>query len=116
MDEDVLRIGLQDSASSIWSIISSTMLGWSIPYEGVVRDGGVYGCGVSNMESGLAAMVYAVEAIRRAGYKLRGGVGYSFIVDEGTAGVNAAYKAATLIHIMGTSLPQGLKGGFQCIQ
>jgi len=65
--------------------------GWSVPpYEGVVKDGKIYGRGACDMKSGLAAMVYAIEAIRRAGFKLKGTVEFSFVVDEETAGVKNA--------------------------
>lgn len=65
--------------------------GWSVPpYEGLVKDGKVYGRGACDMKSGLAAMVYAVEAIRRAGFRLKGSVEHSFVVDEETAGVKNA--------------------------
>jgi|YelNatPaOPRAMG01_1025707.scaffolds.fasta_scaffold04439_13 succinyl-diaminopimelate desuccinylase len=65
--------------------------GWSVPpYDGVLKDGRIYGRGASDMKSGIAAMVYAVEAIRRAGYKLRGTVEFSFVPDEETTGVKNA--------------------------
>ncbi len=65
--------------------------GWSVaPYEGVIRDNKIYGRGASDMKSGIAAMVYAVEAIRNAGLKLNGTVEFSFVVDEETTGVKNA--------------------------
>jgi len=65
--------------------------GWSVPpYEGIIKDGRIYGRGASDMKSGLAAMVYAIEAIRRAGFKLKGTVEFSFVVDEETAGIKNA--------------------------
>lgn len=65
--------------------------GWSVPpYDGIVRDEKIYGRGASDMKSGIAAMIYAVEAIRRAGYKLNGSVEFSFVVDEETTGVKNA--------------------------
>ncbi|MEM4911231.1 MAG: M20 family metallopeptidase [Metallosphaera sp.] len=65
--------------------------GWSVPpYEGLVRNEKVYGRGASDMKSGIVAMIYAVEALRRAGYRLNGSVEFSFVVDEETTGVKNA--------------------------
>ncbi len=42
--------------------------GWTVdPFGGLVRDGRIYGRGACDMKAGIAAAVYAVEAIRRAG-------------------------------------------------
>jgi succinyl-diaminopimelate desuccinylase len=44
--------------------------GWSTdPFGGEVRDGRIYGRGASDMKGGIAAQIYAVEAIRRAGLR-----------------------------------------------
>ncbi|QGA53897.1 ArgE/DapE family deacylase [Sulfolobus sp. E5-1-F] len=41
--------------------------GWSVnPYEGVERDGKVFGRGASDMKSGIVAQIYAVEMLKRA--------------------------------------------------
>lgn len=61
--------------------------GWSSdPFGGEVRDRRIYGRGASDMKGGLAAQVYAVEAIRRAGLRLRGSVEQSGTVDEESTG------------------------------
>ncbi len=61
--------------------------GWTVePFSGEVRDGRLYGRGSSDMKAGLAAAVYAVEAIRRAGLRLGGSVELSATVDEETGG------------------------------
>lgn len=40
--------------------------GWSVdPYAGIVKDGRLYGRGSADMKSGLAAQIFAVEALRR---------------------------------------------------
>ena len=61
--------------------------GWTVdPFAGTVRDGRLYGRGASDMKSGIAAAVYAVEALRRAGVELAGAVDISATVDEESGG------------------------------
>lgn len=61
--------------------------GWTVdPFGGVVRDGRIYGRGVCDMKAGLAAAVFAVEAIARAGIALPGAVEISGTVDEESGG------------------------------
>ena len=61
--------------------------GWSVdPFGGVIRDGRIYGRGASDMKSGIAAAVFAVEAVRRAGIDLGGAVDISGTVDEESGG------------------------------
>jgi succinyl-diaminopimelate desuccinylase len=61
--------------------------GWTLdPFGGIVRDGRIYGRGSCDMKAGIAAAVYAVEAIRRAGVVLPGTVEVSGTVDEESGG------------------------------
>ena len=61
--------------------------GWTLdPFAGTVRDGRLYGRGSSDMKSGIAAAVFAAEALRRAGVSLRGSVELSGTVDEESGG------------------------------
>jgi succinyl-diaminopimelate desuccinylase len=61
--------------------------GWSTdPFGGEIRNGRIYGRGASDMKGGLAAQVYAIEAIRRAGFTLQGTVEQSGVVDEESTG------------------------------
>ena len=61
--------------------------GWTVdPFAGLVRDGRIYGRGACDMKAGLAAAVYAVEAIRRAGIQLERTVEISGTVDEESGG------------------------------
>ena len=69
--------------------------GWTRePFGGEVHDGKVYGRGASDMKAGLAASLFAVEAIRRCGIRLAGAVEQSATVDEESGGfAGVAYLA-----------------------
>ncbi|MGQ0732719.1 MAG: acetylornithine deacetylase/succinyl-diaminopimelate desuccinylase family protein [Acidobacteriota bacterium] len=71
--------------------------GWTLePFGAVVRDGRIYGRGSCDMKAGLAAAVYAAEAIRRAGVELRGSIEISGTPDEESGGfAGMAYLAQT---------------------
>ena len=61
--------------------------GWTIdPFAAVERDGRIYGRGVTDQKAGIAASIFAIEAIRRAGVKLAGSVEQSATVDEESGG------------------------------
>ncbi len=74
--------------------------GWTVdPFGGKVSDGKVWGRGTCDMKAGLAAAVYAAEAVRRAGLALPGGIEISGTVDEesgGFAGVAWLAKAGRI--------------------
>ena len=45
--------------------------GWTLdPFAAILRDGKLYGRGTCDQKAGIAASIYAVEAIRRSGLKL----------------------------------------------
>jgi succinyl-diaminopimelate desuccinylase len=69
--------------------------GWTMdPFAGTVRDGRIYGRGVCDMKAGIAAAVFAMEAIARAGIELPGAVEISGTVDEESGGfAGVAYLA-----------------------
>ena len=69
--------------------------GWTVdPFGGVVRDGKIFGRGTTDQKAGIAASIYAVEAIRRAGVRLRGSIEQSGTVDEESGGFGGmAYLA-----------------------
>lgn len=75
--------------------------GWTLdPFAAAIQDGKLYGRGTADQKAGIAASIYAVEAIRRAGVKLAGTVEQSGTVDEesgGFAGV-ACLAQRGLIH------------------
>jgi len=61
--------------------------GWTVdPFGGEVRDGRVWGRGSCDMKAGIAAAVFAAEAIRRSGVALNGSVEISGTVDEESGG------------------------------
>jgi succinyl-diaminopimelate desuccinylase len=61
--------------------------GWTVdPFAGVVRDGKIFGRGTADQKAGIAASIFAVEAIRRAGVRLQGAVEQSGTVDEESGG------------------------------
>jgi succinyl-diaminopimelate desuccinylase len=61
--------------------------GWTIdPFAAIERDGRIYGRGVTDQKAGIAASIFAIEAIRRAGVKLAGSVEQSATVDEESGG------------------------------
>ena len=51
-----------------------------------VCEGRLLGRGSSDMKSGLAAMIYAVKALKSCGIKLNGGIGLTVVPDEETGG------------------------------
>lgn len=60
---------------------------WTVdPFGGVVKDGKIYGRGASDQKSGIAAQVFAIEAIRREGISLLGTVESSATPDEESGG------------------------------
>jgi succinyl-diaminopimelate desuccinylase len=61
--------------------------GWTRdPFGGEVHDGRIYGRGSCDMKAGIAAALFAVEGIRRAGIDLDGTVEVSGSVDEESGG------------------------------
>jgi succinyl-diaminopimelate desuccinylase len=71
--------------------------GWTVdPFGGLVRDGKIFGRGVCDMKAGIAAAVFAAEAIERAGVRLPGTIEISGTVDEESGGfAGVAYLAET---------------------
>src|SRR5947207_9009963 len=69
--------------------------GWTLdPFAAEVRNGRIYGRGVTDQKAGIAASLFAIEAIRRAGLKLKGSVEQSATVDEESGGfAGVAYLA-----------------------
>ena len=69
--------------------------GWTVdPFAAEMRAGRIYGRGVTDQKAGIAASLFAVEAIHRAGCKLSGSIEQSATVDEESGGfAGVAYLA-----------------------
>jgi acetylornithine deacetylase len=62
------------------------------PWGGEIADGRMWGRGAADMKSGIAAMVYAVRALRAAGAHLRGDLSLVTVIEEECTG-NGALSA-----------------------
>ncbi|OYD82222.1 acetylornithine deacetylase/succinyl-diaminopimelate desuccinylase family protein [Azospirillum brasilense] len=71
--------------------------GWTVdPFEGVVKDGRVYGRGACDMKGGIAASIIAVEAILEEGIRFPGALEISGTVDEESGGYGGVGHLAKL--------------------
>lgn len=59
------------------------------PHEPWIQDGWLYGRGAGDMQSGVAAMIYAVHAVQRAGYKITSPITLQAVVEEECSGNGA---------------------------
>ncbi len=60
---------------------------WTVdPWGGEIRDNRMYGRGSADMKAGVAAMIYAVRALKAAGIQLRGDVLVQTVIDEECTG------------------------------
>jgi succinyl-diaminopimelate desuccinylase len=57
-----------------------------LQFEPVVKGANLFGRGSSDMKGGLAAMIYATQALEQTGGLMHGRVGLVFVPDEETAG------------------------------
>ena len=84
--------------------------GWTVdPFAGLVQGGRIYGRGASDMKSGIAAALFAIEAIRRAGIGLAGAVDISATVDEESGGF------AGVAHLCETGVISAAETGYAII-
>jgi len=68
---------------------------WSAePFAPVVRDGRLFGRGACDMKGGVAAMVFAAEALRAAGVRLAGDLVVCTVTDEEETGAGAIAAVA----------------------
>jgi acetylornithine deacetylase len=88
------------------------------PWAGQIDHGKVWGRGAVDMKGGIEAMICAMEAIQRAGLKLKGDLIINTVVDEETGGdgtratLDRGYKADAVIIPEPTDLNiQSVEGG-----
>jgi len=71
--------------------------GWTVdPFGAEIKDGRLYGRGASDQKAGIAASIFAIEAIRRCGVRLQGTVEQSGSVDEESGGFAGVAHMAKL--------------------
>lgn len=72
------------------------------PFEGVVKRGRVFGRGTVDMKGGVAAMLFALQAIKDAAVDLPGQIWFSTVVDEEAGGMGTL---ALVDYILEKKLP-----------
>lgn len=67
--------------------------GWTVdPYEGIEKDGRLYGLGSLDMKAGVVASVFVLEALVEAGIELKGDIVFTAVSDEeGPFGLGTHY-------------------------
>lgn len=63
-------------------------------FQPYVKKANLFGRGSSDMKSGLAAMIFAVKAIRECGIELNGRIGLTMVPDEETGGLVGSHFLA----------------------
>jgi acetylornithine deacetylase len=72
--------------------INPLALGWTRdPFDPWIEGNKLYGAGIRNMKSGVAAMIHAAEAIRKSGIRLAGDLVIACVVAELQGGLGTTY-------------------------
>ena len=80
------------------------------PWSGRIADGKIYGRGSTDMKAGMAAVIFAIEALKKMGIRLAGDVLVESVVGEETGGCGTlasilkGYKADAAIIVEPTAL------------
>lgn len=75
--EELLWNGHMDTVS-----IGDPALWTKHPFGGEIEDGKLYGRGSCDMKAGLAAMIFALEALAKSGVRRRRGILFTAVIDE----------------------------------
>ena len=87
--------------------INSLMLGGTRdPWTPIVEGRRLYGHGVQNMKGGVAAMIAAAEAVRRAGVTLRGDLVVACVAGETQGGEGTHHLIQLGVRVDGAVLPE----------
>jgi succinyl-diaminopimelate desuccinylase len=82
--------GQSEGKTMIWNGHTDVVLpgeDWQLdPFSGEIGDGYIYGRGASDMKSGIAAMIIALDALKKAGSPFRGRIIFQAVGDEETGG------------------------------
>jgi len=91
---------------------------WTVcgPFDGIVKDGRIYGRGASDMKGGIAASLFALKAVLSAGFIPAGDVFLEYVVGEEmmehmlgtTSAVNRGYRADGAVVCEPTAPPHRL--------
>ncbi len=76
------------------------------PFQGVVRDGAVYGRGALDMKGGLCCALFAAKALRDAGVHLKGKLMVESVVGEEDGGTGALAAVLRGYHADGAVIPE----------
>ncbi len=80
---------------------------WTVPpFAGTVRNGRIFGRGVSDMKCAHAALLTCVEALHKAGRRLRGDLIFQSVIEEETGGAGTLSCALRGYQADGALIPE----------
>ena len=82
----------------------------SQPYEATIRDGRLYGRGAGDMKAGISAMVFALDAIRSAGYAPASDIYVQTVTEEECTGNGALSTLARGYRADACLIPEPTRG------